>query len=1274
VTTGDFNGDGKLDLAVANEMSNTVSILLGNGDGTFQTAVNYDVGSYPRSVTAGDFNGDGKLDLAVANYFSSNVSILLGNDDGTFQTAVNYSAGTNPSSVTTGDFNGDGKLDLAVANSGGNTVSILLGNGDGTFQTAMNYGVGTNPFSVTTGDFNGDGKLDLAVANSGGNTVSILLGNGDGTFQTAVSYGVGSYPYIVTTGDFNGDGKLDLAVTNGSSNNVSILLNTMLRIVTSPGGHGSISCSPVQVDPGQSSSCTIIADAGYKISNVLVNGSSVGAVGSYTLGNITADMTIAAAFDLNASAVTITQTVVNTSGVPVAGAQVSVVGSPSYSAITDANGTFVLPVPYGVTFSYSISKTGYRDFYSNNFNLTSSTVMPNRTIYTDADVTAWGVMPGYGALSGRAVDAATGQTINNPTVTAASTLNPGTFYTVQYSSVCNTGTGTCTYKVINVAANDAVLLTVSAPGYVTLQMQLNPLPADAVGNAYVTLTQAVNPSVAYGLSLTMTGTGTGTITSSPGYNCSGTCRQEYNSGVMVSLDAAAAAGSTFSGWTGCDSVNGATCTVSMTSARSVSANFTRLSLGTGTVYGRITDSSGAGVANALVRVVREYDSASCSGPSCMNVLTDSFGNYLIGNIVPGTYIGAFYNEPVQFGTSGGSVYTTNQYYSSKHSMASADLVTVSEGSSTQIDAVFPPFGQISGTVTDTNGAGIGNINVRVFNLDEEYMDQAWTDSFGRYTLQHVPSGTYKIRFQANIPSSLIAAQNLMTQVAYVTVTATDSITGINTILSPGRRISGRLTNRDGLPIAGSVTVFDLRGNNIASATADATGAYTAMGIPPGSYKVVFYASSLTGGIVDAAKLYSQQVYGGDPYAAGVTVTADADVSNIDGVLEVSGPVLSVSAFKEFGVEIVGMSSYRSFQLTNRGTADLALGTLSKTGADFIILSDRCSGVTLAPTKICTFQVAFIPQSEGSKAGAINIPSNDPDMPVYTISLMGSGGAATGNSGTTAVQYGDNVAAAPTTEVALSFTSVTSAEATVTATAVTTLASPAPSNFRMLNGASYDISTTAAFTGPITVCINYDPATISNPTNEQNLKLFHFNGAAWQDITTSVDTAAKKICGATASLSPFAIAEPTGNPTYTITASAGSHGTISPSGDVLVVAGTTQGFTITPDAGYVVASRVVDGVTNSGATSYTFSNVQTAHTISAGFNPTITSSAGANGTISPSGTNSVASGGGKTYTISPATGYHVADVLVDGVSVGAVTSYSFNSVTTPHTIDATFSAI
>jgi hypothetical protein len=232
VAVGDFNGDGNLDLAVANAGNildpngTTVSILLGTGTGSFGAKTDFVTGSSPRSVAVGDFNGDGKLDLAVANFISSTVSILLGTGTGSFEAKADFGTGSFPFSIAVGDFNGDGKLDLAVANAGDDAVSILLGTGTGSFGAKTDFGTGNTPLSVAVEDFNGDGKLDLAVANQNANSVSILLGTGAGSFGAKTDFGTGNLPLSVAVGDFNGDGNLDLAVANTASPTVSILLNT----------------------------------------------------------------------------------------------------------------------------------------------------------------------------------------------------------------------------------------------------------------------------------------------------------------------------------------------------------------------------------------------------------------------------------------------------------------------------------------------------------------------------------------------------------------------------------------------------------------------------------------------------------------------------------------------------------------------------------------------------------------------------------------------------------------------------------------------------------------------------------------------------------------------------------------------------------------------------------------------------------------------------------------------------------------------------------------
>jgi hypothetical protein len=224
---GDFDRDGRLDVAVALRGTGDVAILLGNGDGTFQRALAVGTGGAAELVVA-DFNGDRVPDLAVTGGSLSSVNVLLGIGDGTFQPPLTSGAGRNPSLVATGDFDGDGNLDLVFTNNqlvrGENDkLSMALGHGDGTFQLTGTFDAGSVPHSAAAADFNGDGKLDLAAANAGGrqsfeletaNTVSVYLGNGNGTLQEPEYYRVGGSPFSTIVADFNGDGALDIVTGN----------------------------------------------------------------------------------------------------------------------------------------------------------------------------------------------------------------------------------------------------------------------------------------------------------------------------------------------------------------------------------------------------------------------------------------------------------------------------------------------------------------------------------------------------------------------------------------------------------------------------------------------------------------------------------------------------------------------------------------------------------------------------------------------------------------------------------------------------------------------------------------------------------------------------------------------------------------------------------------------------------------------------------------------------------------------------------------------------
>jgi uncharacterized protein (TIGR03437 family) len=239
VAVGDFNGDGFLDLAIASRAGNSVTVLLGDPNGAFKTETGspFPVGTSPSSVAVGDFNGDNMPDLAVTNELDDTVTVLLNQGASGFTPAPGspFIVGTNPASVVAGDFNGDGVLDVAIANLTTNNVTILLGFGNGGFTpVGASIPVGTKPFSMALADFNQDGFPDLAVANSGGNKVTVLLGNGMGGFTAAIGspFLTESSPLSVAVGDFNGDGKPDFVTANNGADDVTVWLNTFSTVPT----------------------------------------------------------------------------------------------------------------------------------------------------------------------------------------------------------------------------------------------------------------------------------------------------------------------------------------------------------------------------------------------------------------------------------------------------------------------------------------------------------------------------------------------------------------------------------------------------------------------------------------------------------------------------------------------------------------------------------------------------------------------------------------------------------------------------------------------------------------------------------------------------------------------------------------------------------------------------------------------------------------------------------------------------------------------------------
>lgn len=572
VVVADFNGDGKPDIAVANSGSGNVSILLGNGDGTFQPAVNFDAGLSPNSIAVGYFDADSKLDLAVfhsgdsGNNASGVVSILLGNGNGTFQAPRLATLTIAVARMAAGDFNGDKKADLIVSNSaaatGGVSLEILMGNGDGTFQPAKAVPSTAQNVDFVVADFNRDGQLDLAIAVSGG--VQTLLGQGNGTFQRGATAAVASGFTLISflSADFNQDGSSDLIVssTHRTCSGGFLCSTTEHYSVFLGNGNGSFGSEQIFATGGS---------AFFGFSD---------RAGDIVTGDFNGDGKVDMADRRTSSGI----------------------GRPRTTILEvrlgKGDGNFapaiVLPDPGPLRTAQDLSGDKLPDLVALNSQNNVVAVLLNTSPTSGADL-------GIIASSGSPEPVGVG---NNLTYTAdvlnegpkdatgvtfTDTLPNGVSFVsataMKGSCIQSNGIVSCTIGSLPDTANAqiTIVVTATATGTVTNRMSVTATETDlALANNSATQTGTVLPT--YTLTVTKSGNGSGTVSSSVSgaqnpdngrIDCGSACSAKFLSGAQVNLSATGDAGSFFQSWSGACSGNVGQCSLTMDGDKNVGASF-----------------------------------------------------------------------------------------------------------------------------------------------------------------------------------------------------------------------------------------------------------------------------------------------------------------------------------------------------------------------------------------------------------------------------------------------------------------------------------------------------------------------------------------------------------------------------------------------------------------------------------------------------------------------------------------------------------------------------
>jgi hypothetical protein len=1116
-----------------------------------------------------------------------------------------------------------------------------------------------SPTNVSFGASGGTGSVSVTTqagcpwtASSGESWMTITSGS-SGTGNGTITYSVSANTTADQRTASSTFAKKVFTVTQSGA--------TTYTITASAGAGGTISPSgTVTLAHGASQTFNIAASTGYQVTNVMVDGTSVGAVSSYTFSNVTANHTIAASFSVKTYSITASA---GTGGSISPSGSVTVNHGANQSFTISVNtgytiaGVTVDGVPQGAISSYTFSSvtanhTISATFTPNTYTITASagtggSISPSGSVsVAHGSSRTFSITAGTGytladvLVDGVAVGAVSSYTFSN--VTAAHTIS-ASFSSTTYTISTSAGTGGSISPSGSVSVNYGASKTFAITpdtGFGVTNVLVDGVSVGAV-SSYTFNNVTGNHTIAATFSVL-----TNTITASAGaggtISPSGSVAVNYKANQTFTITANT--GYTIANVLVDGQSVGAVTTytfANVTSAHTISATFTA------NTYA-ITASAGSnGAISPNGSVALNY------GASQTFTITANTG-YKISNVtVDGTPIGAV------------SSYTFSNVTANHTIAATFSVKTYTITASAGTDGTITPNGLVSVnhgssqsyTVTANTGYQISNVTV-----DGASQGAISSYTFSNVTADHTISATFSVK----------------TYTITATAGAGGSVSPSGSVsMNHGASQTFTITPNTGYSIT-AVTVDGLSQGALNSYTfTNVTSAHTISAtFTANTYAIT--ASAGSGGTISPSG--SASVSHGASQSFTISPNEGYQIASVivDGISQ--GPISSYTFSNVTANHTIAASfSVKTYSITaSAGTG----GSISPSGSVSVAHgSSRTfsitagTGYTLADVLVDGVAVGAVSSYTFSNVTAAHTISASFSSTTYTISTSAGTGGSISPSGSVSVNYGASKTFAITPDTGFGVTNVLVDGVSVGAVSSYTFNNVTGNHTISASFAAntYTINATAGTGGTISpsglISVNGGTNQTFSITTNTGYRIAEVlvDGSSVGALTTYTFT--NVTSSHTISVS-FVVN------TYTIVSSAGVGGAISPTGSVSVNHGSNQSFTISTNTGYQITDVTVDGVSQGTISSYTFSNVTADHTISATFSVktyTITASAGTGGSISPSGSTSVNQGTNQTFTITPNTGYSIATVTVDGVSQGPISSYTFSNVTANHTISATFSA-